>query len=60
VLLVSNDASRPTVGKLNYEMAIKTLRDEGFDVVASSLGGTSGLHIQFNSVTGEVLLRRLN
>jgi chemotaxis protein CheD len=60
VLLVSNDATRPTVGKLNYEMAIKVLRDEGFDVVASSLGGTSGLHIQFNSVTGEVLLRRLN
>ncbi len=60
VLLVTNDATRPTVGKLNYEMAIKVLRDEGFDVVASSLGGTSGLHIQFNSVTGEVLLRRLN
>lgn len=60
VLLVSSDASRPTVGRLNYEMAIRVLRDEGFDVVASSLGGTSGLHIQFNSVTGEVLLRRLN
>jgi chemotaxis protein CheD len=60
VLLMVNDASRPTVGKLNYEMAIRVLRDEGFDVVASSLGGTSGLHIQFNSVTGEVLRRRLN
>ena len=60
VLLVSNDAARPTVGRLNYEMAIRVLREEGFEVVASSLGGTSGLHIQFNSVTGEVLLRRLN
>jgi chemotaxis protein CheD len=59
VLLV-DEASRPTVGKLNCESALRTLRDEGFDVVASSLGGSSGLKIKFHTGTGEVLLRRLS
>ncbi|MGA9667611.1 MAG: chemotaxis protein CheD [Terracidiphilus sp.] len=60
VLLVSNPhSSRPTVGKLNRETASKVLRDEGFKVVASSLGGTSGINIQFHTGTGEVRLRRL-
>jgi chemotaxis receptor (MCP) glutamine deamidase CheD len=30
------------------------------NVVAWSLGGTSGLTIQFHTSTGDVLLRRLN
>jgi chemotaxis receptor (MCP) glutamine deamidase CheD len=61
VLLVSNpDCSRPTVGNLNCEVATRVLRDEGFDVVASSLGGTSGINIRFHTGTGEVQLRRLN
>jgi chemotaxis protein CheD len=60
VLLVSNEASRPTVGQLNCESALRVLEDEGFHVSASSLGGTSGLHIQFHTGTGEVLLKRLN
>lgn len=60
VLVVTNDASRPTVGKLNCEAAIRVLREEGFQVAASSLGGTSGINIQFNTSTGEVILRRLN
>jgi chemotaxis protein CheD len=60
VLLVGGAKSRPTVGKLNCESALKVLQDEGFGVAASSLGGTSGVHIQFNSETGEVLLRRLS
>jgi chemotaxis protein CheD len=59
VLLVSNETSRPTVGRLNYETALRVLSDEGFAVAASSLGGTSGLNIQFHTGTGEVLLRRL-
>ncbi|MGC2618763.1 MAG: chemotaxis protein CheD [Acidobacteriaceae bacterium] len=59
VLLVSNENSRPTVGRLNCEAALRVLREEGFHVVASSLGGTAGLHIQFHTGTGEVLLRRL-
>lgn len=60
VLLVTNEASRPTVGKLNCESALKVLRDEGFDVIASSLRGCSGIKIQFHTGTGEVLLRRLS
>jgi chemotaxis protein CheD len=59
VLLVTNQASRPTVGKLNCEAALRVLGDEGFSVIASSLGGTSGLKIQFHTETGEVLLWRL-
>jgi len=59
VLTIASEASRPTVGRLNHEAAIRVLRDEGFDVVASSLGGASGIKIQFHTGTGEVLLRRL-
>lgn len=60
VLLVSDAASaKPTVGKLNSEAAIEVVRDEGFRVSASSLGGTSGLNIRFDTRTGEVLLLRL-
>lgn len=60
VLLVSDAASgKATVGKLNREAAIAVLDAEGFVVKASSVGGTSGLHIRFDTRTGEVLLRRL-
>ena len=60
VLLVSDEAStKATVGKLNCEAAIEVLRDEGFAVIASSLGGSAGLNIRFDTRTGEVLLRRL-
>jgi chemotaxis protein CheD len=60
VLLVVNAALRPSVGQLNREAAIRVLRDEGFAVAASSLGGTSGLNIHFHTGTGEVILRRLH
>jgi chemotaxis protein CheD len=60
VLVVTNPASRPTVGRLNCESAIRVLDEEGFAVAASSLGGTSGINIQFNTGTGEVLLKRLS
>ena len=60
VLLVGDEAtSKPTVGKMNCEAAVEVLQDEGFQVVASSLGGTAGLNIQFYTRTGEVRLRRL-
>ena len=59
VLLVSGGISRPTVGKLNCEAALKVLGGEGFVVASSSLGGNSGLHIQFFTQTGEVFLKRL-
>jgi chemotaxis protein CheD len=61
VLLVTDAAStKPTVGKLNCEAAIEVVEAEGLRVVASSLGGTSGLNIRFDTRTGEVRLRRLN
>jgi len=60
VLAVREGASaKPTVGRLNCETAIEIVRAEGFNVIASSLGGTSGLNIKFNTRTGELLLRRL-
>lgn len=58
-VLLTGQSSRPTVGKLNCASALKTLREEGLEVIASSLGGNSGLKIQFNTGTGEVLLQRL-
>ena len=60
VLTVSNDSARPTVGKLNCEAAFKIIAEEGFNVSACRLGGISGVHIQFSTATGEVLLRPLD
>lgn len=59
VLPFENNPSRPTVGKLNYEMAQRVLEKEGFRVSASYLGGNSGITILFNTTNGEVLLKRL-
>lgn len=59
VLVVSNPM-KATVGRLNCEAAIDAVAAEGLRVTASSLGGTSGLNIKFNTRTGEVLLRRLS
>ncbi len=58
VLAMTANAKRPTVGKQNSEAAMRVLTEEGFGVVASSLGGKSGVNIQFNTETGEVLLKR--
>lgn len=60
VLQVPIDKRHPTVGKMNREVADTVLAAEGLRVVASSLGGTRGIHIMFHTGTGEVLLRRLN
>jgi chemotaxis protein CheD len=57
LLTQESDRLRPTVGRLNCEMAMKVLSDEGFNVVAFKLRGTSGCKIQFDTGTGEVLLR---
>jgi chemotaxis protein CheD len=59
VLMASSEWSRPTVGNMNCESALRVLQEEGFQVAASSLGGTAGLTIKFHTGTGEVLLRRL-
>ena len=58
VLVMSANSKRPTVGRLNSEVAIKVLAEEGFVVTASSLGGERGVNIHFNTETGEVLLQR--
>ena len=60
VLEIPRTDVRPTVGRLNAEAAARILRLENFYTVASSLGGNCGLQIQFDSRTGEVLLRRLS
>jgi chemotaxis protein CheD len=59
VLPASVRASRPTIGMLNSDAALRILRSEGFSIAASSLGGKRGVHIDFDTATGEVLLRRL-
>jgi len=59
VLLVKPESVRPTVGRMNIDAAIEIVKSEGLNVTASSLGGTSGLSIKFNTRSGEVLLRRL-
>ena len=58
VLLPSANSRRPTVGQLNSEVAAKVLEEEGFSIAASSLGGSRGVNIHFNTETGEVLLQR--
>jgi len=58
VLLMVSDETRPTVGRLNCEVAMEVLKEEGFTVMASSLGGKRGVNIHFNTKTGEVLLKR--
>jgi chemotaxis protein CheD len=58
VLVMTSSANRPTVGSLNSEVAMKVLAEEGFGVMASSLGGKRGVNIHFNTETGEVLLQR--
>lgn len=60
VLVVTNPGARPTVGALNCAAALQVLGQEGFVVLASSLGGTCGLHLQFHTATGEVRLKRLS
>jgi chemotaxis protein CheD len=60
VLLGENgQLRRPTVGSLNCDSALDVLGAEGFKVIASSLRGTKGLNIHFNTGSGEVRLRRL-
>jgi chemotaxis protein CheD len=50
---------RATVGKQNVDKALQILEEEGYQVIASRLGGRTGCHINFDTSTGEVLLRRL-
>lgn len=58
VLVMAVNTKRPSVGRMNSEVAMKVLAEEGFSVTASSLGGKRGVNIHFNTETGEVLLQR--
>ncbi len=60
VLPMMQSATQLTVGQLNCAVAQRVLREEGFAIAASRLGGTSGLQIRFHTDTGEVLLRKLD
>jgi len=59
VLPVSLASRRATVGALNIDAALEVATRAGLRVVASSLGGIRGVHIQFDTRSGEVQLRRL-
>ena len=52
--------ARRSVGRQNCEVALEVMRAEGFQVLASSLGGTLGRSIKFYTATGEVRLRWLS
>lgn len=60
LMLDEGPFSKPTVGNLNCDAAMETLLAEGFQVLTSSVRGNSGLKIHFNTINGEVRLRRLN
>lgn len=59
VLSTRTRGERQSVGRMNRDTALRVLEEEGFVVQASSLGGRTGVHIEFHTGTGEVLLRRL-
>jgi chemotaxis receptor (MCP) glutamine deamidase CheD len=44
----------------NREIRLRRIRNRLVDVAASSLGGTKGLTLEFNTGTGEVWVRRLS
>jgi chemotaxis protein CheD len=58
--VLASSRKAATVGTMNAETALRVLKEEGFTVIASRLGGTRGIFIEFNTRTGEVLLRQLS
>ncbi len=57
--VLASSRKTATVGTMNAETALRVLKDEGFTVLASRLGGSRGIFIEFNTASGEVLLRQL-
>jgi len=51
---------RPTVGRQNCQMALDVLQEQNLCPLASDLGGSAGRAIQFDTETGEVIVRRLS
>jgi chemotaxis protein CheD len=57
--VLASSRKAATVGAMNAETALRVLKEEGFTVLSSRLGGSRGFFIEFNTATGEVLLRQL-
>jgi chemotaxis protein CheD len=52
-------AARQTVGAQNCQTAMDVLHDEGLTILAFDMGGPDGRFIEFDTGTGEVLVRML-
>ena len=57
--VLSSSRKGASVGRMNVETALQVLEEEGFQVLASRLGGSRGIFIEFHTGTGEVFLRKL-
>ena len=51
--------ARRSVGRLNCITAIEVLRAEGLEIARSSIRGTAGVHLRFDTRTGTVFLKSL-
>jgi chemotaxis protein CheD len=49
-----------SVGDQNIRMALRLIKSEGFNILASDTGGNSGRKLFFLTHTGDVYLKRLN
>ncbi|MEO5359804.1 MAG: chemotaxis protein CheD [Nitrospirota bacterium] len=58
-VLTRDNNTKASVGKQNIEAALKILNSLGLEPVTSDLGGDRGRKIFFNTLTGEVLLKKL-
>ena len=58
-VLEATQNSSINVGERNIEIAMDMLSEEHIPVVASSMGDLFGLKIIFNTVTGEILMKRV-
>jgi chemotaxis protein CheD len=59
VLPMIDGERHATVGKQNCDVAQRVLDEEGFVIIACRLRGDTGVRIEFNTGSGEVLLRKL-
>lgn len=57
--VLQSSRKNASVGRMNADTALRVLQTEGFQVLASRLGGNRGIFIEFHTDTGEVLLRNL-
>ena len=48
--------NRLSIGRMNINMALETIRKEGLNLVTGHVGGGSGREIVFNTKTGDVLM----